>query len=224
MDKEDARRARDRRKREDLLAGLRLETRLRRANPPPIARAEQERRRRYDRIAEILRKADEGSPDASYVDADTAALLREELGKLERGEIDTVPSNGDGPAPMLAVKRFNTILYCRHWLPTVRFYRDDLGLPVIADNDWYVEFGTTTMSTLSIADSARTPIDHVGGQGITLSWEVADLGVARKRLVDRGLEPSEIRVVWNAAAFYVIDPEGHRIEVWSEHHPDIAAP
>jgi hypothetical protein len=80
------------------------------------------------------------------------------------------------------------------------------------------------MSTLSIADSARTPIDHVGGQGITLSWEVADLGLARQRLVDRGLEPSEIRVVWNAAAFYVTDPEGHRIEIWSEHHPDITAP
>jgi catechol 2,3-dioxygenase-like lactoylglutathione lyase family enzyme len=207
--------ARDRRKREDLLAGLRLETRLRRSNPPPAARAEEERRDRYDRIAEILRKADEGSPDAGYVDDGTAALLREELARLERA--GTTPSPGDDPAPpALTVERFNTILYCRRWIETVRFYRDEIGLPVIADNDWYVEFHTAGESSLSIADSARTPIDDVGGQGITLSWKVNDLAAARSRLVDRALEPSEIRTVWDAIAFYLFDPEGHRIEVWSD--------
>jgi len=218
MDAEATRRAqdaKDRRKREDLLAGLRLENRLRSANPPPAERAEEERRDRYDRIAQILRKADEGSPDASHVDEGTAALLREELARLDRA--GTAAPHGDDPAPpALAVERFNTILYCRRWMDTVRFYRDDIGLPVIADNDWYVEFHTAGESSLSIADSARTPIDDVGGQGITLSWKVDDLAAARSRLVDRALEPSEIRTVWDATAFYLIDPEGHRIEVWSD--------
>jgi catechol 2,3-dioxygenase-like lactoylglutathione lyase family enzyme len=222
IDNDTARQARDRRRREDLLAALRLETRLRTANPPPPARAEQERQRRYSRIAEILRKADAGSPDASYVDAQTAQLLRQELARLERGEPSAASEGDETATPLLAVERFNTILYCRHWEATVRFYRDDLALPVVADNDWYVEFQTTIGSSLSIADAARTTIDHVGGQGITLSWMVADLATARQRLVEAGLGPSEIRTVWNAAAFYVFDPEGHRIEVWSQDHPDMA--
>jgi catechol 2,3-dioxygenase-like lactoylglutathione lyase family enzyme len=224
MDEDTARRAKEQRKREDLLAGLRLETRLGRANPSNPARAEAERKRRYDRIAELLRKAEDGSPEVSYIDAETNELLRGELAKLARPSPATPPPHGDGPAtPLVAVERFNTILYCRQWLPTVRFYRDDLGLPVIDENEWFVEFRVTGGSSLSIADSARATVDHVDGQGVTLSWRVTDIAAARERLVERALQPSEIRTVWNAAIFYVTDPEGHRIEVWSEADPDVAA-
>lgn len=221
MDKEAARRGRELRKREDLLASLRFETRLRRANPPSPARAEEERILRHNRIAEILRKVNDGSPDVAYVDAATAELLRSELIRTEHAAPSPPAFHDDDLTPPFAVEGSNTILYCRHWLPTVRFYRDDLGLPVVADTDWYVEFRITRESSLSITDASRATIDHVGGQGTTLSWRVSDLVGARKRLADRSLQPSEIRTVLSAAAFYVIDPEGHRVEIWSEDHPDV---
>jgi catechol 2,3-dioxygenase-like lactoylglutathione lyase family enzyme len=219
---EAALRRREQRKREDLLAGLRLETRLSRANPPAPARAEEERLLRHDRIAEILRKVDDGSPDVAYVDAATAELLRRELIRLEQAAPSAAFNDDDLPAPLLAIERSTIILLCRHWLPTVRFYREDLGLPVLADNDWYVEFRLTSEASLSVTDAARATVDHVGAQGITLSWRVADLAEARKQLADRSLQPSGIRTVMNAAVFYVTDPEGHRIEIWSKDHPDIS--
>lgn len=210
---DDTRNARDERRRADLLAGLRLETRLQQLNPPSPARAEQERQRRHDRIARILRDVDAGVPDASYIDAETAMMLRAELVRLERA---STPSHVGPVTPLIAVGRSNTILYCRHWQPTVRFYRDDLGLTVLAENEWYVEFRITTASSLSLADSANATIDDVDGQGITLSWRVTDLTATRNRLIDHDLAPSEIRNVGDAVAFYLIDPEGHRVEVWSD--------
>ena len=218
---EAATRRRDRRKREDLLAGLRLETRLSRANPPVPARAEEERLLRHDRIAEILRKVDNGSPDVAYVDAATAELLSRELMRLEQAAPSAAFYDDDVTAPPLAIERSTTVLFCRHWLPTVRFYREDLGLPVLADSDWYVEFRITGEASLSVTDATKATVDHVGGQGITLSWRVPDLAEARKRLADRSLQLSEIRTVMSAAVFYVTDPEGHRIEIWSKDHSDI---
>jgi catechol 2,3-dioxygenase-like lactoylglutathione lyase family enzyme len=217
---EAARRRREQRDREDLLAGLRLETRLSRGNPPPPARAEKERQLRHNRIAEILRRVGDGSPDVAYVDAATAELLRRELIRLEQAAPSAAFHDDDVTTPLLAIERTNTILYCRDWLPTVRFYRDGLGLPVLVEDDWYVEFRITRESSLSVTDAARITIDHVGGQGIVLSWRVPDLAEARKQLADRSLQPSEIRSIINAAAFYVTDPEGRRIEMWSEDHPD----
>lgn len=212
---DDADAGRRRRQREDLLAGLRLETRLREANPPAPARAAQERRTRYDRIARLLRDAEAGVPHASYIDEETAALLRAELASLERAGTDALQRT-EAAAPLIQVGRSNTILYCRRWLPTVRFYRGALGLAVLAANEWYVEFRVTSASSLSVADSARAPINDVGGQGITLSWRVPDLAGTRRRMEDGGLEPSRIRPVGGAVAFYLADPEGHRIEIWSE--------
>lgn len=217
MDQDAARQAKDRRRREDLLAGLRLEARLRDQNPPAPARAEQERRRRYDRIATILRKVDDGSPDVSYIDAQTAQVLRGELARLERAE--SASAAEAVATPLVAIERTNTILYCRNWLPTVGFYRDDLHLPVVAESHWYVQFGVSAGSTLSVADATKTTIGSAGGQGITLSWRVADIEATRDRLVDGGLEPSDIRTMGSATALYLTDPEGHRVEVWSGSPP-----
>lgn len=90
-----------RRKREDLLAGLRLEERLQKANQPHPARAEQERRLKYDRIVEILHQVDEGSPEFSYVDAETAELLRRELAKLGPADL-AAPGSGNRQDPSTA--------------------------------------------------------------------------------------------------------------------------
>ena len=119
------------------------------------------------------------------------------------------------PAPLVDIARSNTILYCRAWDRTVGFYRDGLALPVVHAGDWFVEFLVAAQSYLSIADASRATIDDVGGQGVTLHWRVADLRVTRARLLDRGLEPSDIHDVGHARACHLFDPEGHRIELWA---------
>lgn len=217
MDEADAARARERRRREDLLAGLRLEARLREANPPTPARAEAERRRRYDRIAELIRQAEDGVPDASHIDDATMAILRTELAQLERPGPDAAPPPAAGAIrPLVTPARANTILYCRRWRETIAFYRDELGLAVIADHGWFIELSVTSATSLSIADAARAAIGSAEGRGITLSWQVTDLAATRTRLRQNGLQPSEVRTVGDAVACYLNDPEGHRIEIWAE--------
>jgi catechol 2,3-dioxygenase-like lactoylglutathione lyase family enzyme len=211
-----ARHAKERRRREDLLAGMRLAARLREANPPSPARAEQERRQRRDRIAGLLRQVEEGDPDAGYIDGETAALLRGELARIDEMTAAIEPPDTEPVRPLVTITRRNTILYCRRWRDTVDFYRSDLGLAVLARRDWFVEFAIGTDSALSVADASRTTIEPVDGQGITLSWRVADLGATRTRLVDNGLAPTPVRRVWDAVACYLFDPEGHRIELWSD--------
>lgn len=112
--------------------------------------------------------------------------------------------------------RANTILYCRNWLPTVEFYRDRLGLAVHFQNDWLVEFQVAGASFVSVADAARATIMSCGGQGITLSFRVEDIVQAHCDLAAGGLAPTAIGRVWGAQAFYLFDPEGHRIEIWAQ--------
>jgi len=128
-------------------------------------------------------------------------------------------ADDDPTCPLRGVDRTNTILYCRHWQATVDFYRDALGLDVVHTTDWFVEFRLTGESYLSIADAARATIDHVAGQGMTLSLHVPDLSATRRRLIERGLDPSDVRTVWHADVCYLVDPEGHRIEVWADGSP-----
>ncbi|MBN2232607.1 MAG: VOC family protein [Deltaproteobacteria bacterium] len=109
----------------------------------------------------------------------------------------------------------NTILYCRHWEKTVRFYRDGLDLPIDFAADWFVEFRLTETARLSIAAAARTTVQSAGGAGITITLEVEDIDAAREQARQRGLEPTPIRKhPWNARLFHLRDPEGHRIEFW----------
>jgi catechol 2,3-dioxygenase-like lactoylglutathione lyase family enzyme len=109
----------------------------------------------------------------------------------------------------------NTILYCRKWETTVRFYRDGLGLAVLFANDWFVEFALTAGARLSIADESRSSVKSCEKKGITLALEVEDIGAARAYAHQNGLHPTIIeRHPWNARVFYLFDPEGHRIEFW----------
>lgn len=113
------------------------------------------------------------------------------------------------------LKAANTILYCSKWEETVRFYRDNLKLPVSFSTDWCVEFSLNAMSRLSIADENRASVKTSHGKGITLSWEVDRVDRAWADVQKNGLEPTAIRKhPWGARAFYLFDPEGHRIEFW----------
>lgn len=116
--------------------------------------------------------------------------------------------------PIIAPRRTNTILYCRLWHDTIHFYRDQLALPVVFANDWFVEFALTGTSFLSIANAARATVDAVQGQGITLTWQVGDVAAARAALTARGIAVTPIQPKWGSQVCYCTDPEGHRLELW----------
>jgi catechol 2,3-dioxygenase-like lactoylglutathione lyase family enzyme len=110
----------------------------------------------------------------------------------------------------------NTILYCREWEATVAFYRDRLGLPVTYAGEWFVEFALTATARLSVADERRASVKSAGGAGITLTFQVADAAAVRTAFESAGLTPGPLkRHAWGATVFYLHDPEGHRLEVWS---------
>jgi predicted enzyme related to lactoylglutathione lyase len=115
------------------------------------------------------------------------------------------------PAP----KTTNTILYCREWDKTVRFYRDQLQLTVTFATGWFVEFRLNSASRLSIADEKRATVKSCGGRGLTLVLEVDDIAALREFALKNGLAPTAIRKhPWGAWVFHLFDPEGHRIEIW----------
>ena len=117
---------------------------------------------------------------------------------------------------MLAIRRTNTILYCSRWADTVAFYRDRLRLPSAFENEWFVEFELSASSFLSVADQARATIGPNHGAGLTLSWELDDVESARSELIEAGLQLGSIGARWGAATLDLFDPEGNRIELWSQ--------
>jgi predicted enzyme related to lactoylglutathione lyase len=115
----------------------------------------------------------------------------------------------------IKVHRTNTILYCEAFETTVRFYRDQLKLPITAQKDWFVEFRLNDRAFMSIADAGCTTIPAGSGAGITLSWQVEDVRAMRYRLVDIGIEATPVEWKWGAWVTYFRDPVGNRIELWS---------
>ena len=114
------------------------------------------------------------------------------------------------------IQGINTILYCRNWKKTVGFYRDKLKLSVHYEREWLVEFHLTGEAYLSIADATLTSIESADGDGVTLSWRVADIEMTRGWLKELGVKTSQIKSVWGARSFFFFDPEGHRIEIWAQ--------
>jgi catechol 2,3-dioxygenase-like lactoylglutathione lyase family enzyme len=113
------------------------------------------------------------------------------------------------------IKRANTILYCRNWENTVRFYRDTLKFSVNYERGWFIEFHLTGSSYLSIANASSAFIKSADGDGVTLSWQVENIELAHGWLQELGVKTSPIKSIWGALAFYFFDPEGHRIEIWA---------
>ncbi len=112
--------------------------------------------------------------------------------------------------------RANTILYCHHWHATVAFYRDHLGFTPTFTCDWFVEFAITDTARLSVADERRATIKSSQGAGITITFEVDNADAVWATLQAAGLQPTPCRThAWGARAFYLRDPEGNRLEVWS---------
>lgn len=90
-----------------------------------------------------------------------------------------------------------------------------MKLPVNFLSDWFVEFRLTASSRLSVADEKRSSIKSCERKGATLAIEVKDIEIERENLNTIGLKPTAIKKhPWNAKVFYIVDPEGHHIEIW----------
>jgi catechol 2,3-dioxygenase-like lactoylglutathione lyase family enzyme len=113
------------------------------------------------------------------------------------------------------IKRSNTILYCRNWENTVKFYRDVLKFGINHESEWFVEFQLADNTCLSIANAVNTSIKSADGGGITISWQIEDVELTYLRFNELGIKTSKLKNVWGAQAFYIFDPEGHRLELWS---------
>ncbi len=115
---------------------------------------------------------------------------------------------------------FNTILYCRRFEATVRFYRDGLSFTPVLVKPWFVEFAVNALSRISVADESRASVKSSGGLGVTLTFQLADLDAFHARLTASGFEPGRIMShPWGARLFHILDPEGHRLEFWSPVEP-----
>ncbi len=118
--------------------------------------------------------------------------------------------------PVFAFKSVNTILYCKKWQETVTFYQDDLGLPVNFATDWFVEFHLGGTAYLSVANEQRAKVKSSDGSGITITLQVENAGETWQSLHNLGLNLEPVRRhAWGAQLFYLYDPEGHRLEIWS---------
>lgn len=118
--------------------------------------------------------------------------------------------------PKFKSRSANTILYCQQWTESVAFYRDQLGFAITFASDWFVEFAITESARLSIANEQRATIKSSHGAGITLTFEVDDADAVWDELHAAGLQPTPCRThAWGARTFYLRDPEGNRLELWS---------
>ena len=118
--------------------------------------------------------------------------------------------------PKLIPQTVNTILYCRAWTETVAFYRDHLALPITFTSNWFVEFALTDNARLSVADERRATIKSSNGAGITLTFQVDDADRYWATFQESGLQPTPCHThAWGARTFYLRDPEGNRLEIWS---------
>jgi catechol-2,3-dioxygenase len=115
----------------------------------------------------------------------------------------------------MQIKSANIILYCKKWEEMVAFYQIGLELPITVSTEWFVEFKLTGTSRLSVADESHTSIKSGNGKGITIGLQVVDIAIAQSKFQEAGLNPTAVREIWGAKAFYVFDPEGNRIEFWS---------
>lgn len=116
---------------------------------------------------------------------------------------------------MLNIKVSNTILYCQKWDEVVAFYQSQLKLEINSSKEWFVEFKLTDQAFLSVANESRASIKSSNGQGVTITFEVADIEATYSFLDENGCNPSSIKNhAWGARVIHVYDPEGNRLEFW----------
>lgn len=114
------------------------------------------------------------------------------------------------------IRVVNTIIYCQRWKEMVSFYQNKLGFPVTLENDWFVEVKVNAHARISIANEQRATIKSSRGQGLTLAFQVDKADETWQNLKAQGVDVGKIKDhPWGGRAFFLFDPEGNRLEVWS---------
>ena len=115
-----------------------------------------------------------------------------------------------------SIRIVNTILYCARWQETVAFYRDSLNFPITFKNEWFVEFKLNAYARLSVANEQRATVKSSRGQGLTIVFKVDNADETWQQLQSRKIDAGKIKDhPWGGRSFFLYDPEGNRIEVWS---------
>ena len=103
------------------------------------------------------------------------------------------------------------------------FYRDILGFALVFENDSYIEMlaqGSTTMG-VSFVSPELSGGEKFTGEGIILSFEVADVDAEFARLKAAGVRIlEELRdKAWGERSFVINDPNGVHVYIYKSIPP-----
>ena len=103
------------------------------------------------------------------------------------------------------------------------FYRDTLGFTLVFENDSYIEMlaqGSTTMG-VSFVSPELSGGEKFTGEGIILSFEVADVDAEFARLKAAGVRIlEELRdKAWGERSFVINDPNGVHVYIYKSIPP-----
>ena len=103
------------------------------------------------------------------------------------------------------------------------FYRDYLGFELVFENDSYIEMlaqGSTTMG-VSFVSPELSGGEKFTGEGIILSFEVADVDAEFARLKAAGVRIlEELRdKAWGERSFVINDPNGVHVYIYKSIPP-----
>lgn len=74
----------------------------------------------------------------------------------------------------------------------------------------------TANASLSVANEQRTSVESARGQGLTLAFQVEEADATWQSLMARCVNVGKIADhPWGVRAFFLFDPDGNRLEVWS---------
>jgi len=79
-----------------------------------------------------------------------------------------------------------------------------------------MEFKVNEAASLSVVDERRSATGTSSGEGVMLSFRVDDVNSVRSEMELLELGPTPIETVWDSPVFSIFDPEGVRIEFWSQ--------
>jgi predicted enzyme related to lactoylglutathione lyase len=110
------------------------------------------------------------------------------------------------------VKEIAFFAYSVSDLPRAKaFYQDVLGLkPDGIVSDHWVEFGVGN-TTFGIGDG--TPLGYIPGESTGAAFEVDDIHAMRQRLIDAGVDVSDVRDFPPCFSAFAKDPEGNRFAI-----------
>ena len=116
-----------------------------------------------------------------------------------------------------SVRSFHTVLYCHKWKECVSFYRDVLGFPVMFANEIFLEVQPVTGARIGLMDAGRTRWSASRGDSFILSFRVSDIEETHQCVEQRYTGLGELKDhPWGGRLFEIKDPEGRRIEFWSD--------